>query len=363
VKISEIKADCYRIALPQVLSNSRHGLMPDFQLITVRIVDNEGAEGLGYTYTIGQGGVAIRAMIARDLSPALVGEDPRLIERLWERMWWRLHWVGRGGAASFAIAAVDVALWDLRARRLGEPLWRLLGGHDPEVEVYAGGIDLDFPLERLEQQTRDFLADGVKAIKMKVGRQSLAEDVERVGAIRELIGPNVALMVDANMGWRVDQAIAAARALRGYDLLWLEEPTIPDDVAGHARIAEQGGISIAAGENLHSVYEFQHYLAGRAVAFPQPDVANVGGITAWLKVAKLAEINNLPVTTHGVHDLHVHLLAAVPNASYLEIHGFGLERFMRSPLSFQDGRTRAPDRPGHGVELAWEALEEFWESP
>jgi L-alanine-DL-glutamate epimerase-like enolase superfamily enzyme len=362
VELTDISADCYRIPLPKVLSNSGHGKIPDFQLVTVRVRDGEGAEGIGYTYTIGQGGVAIQAMIARDLAPTLVGEDPRLIERLWDRMWWRLHWVGRGGAASFAIAAVDIALWDLKARRAGEPLWRVLGGHDPEIDVYFGGIDLDFPLEDLKQQTRDHLDAGFDAIKMKVGREVLREDVERVSAIRELIGPDMTLMVDANMGWQVDQAIFAARAFRDYDVYWLEEPTIPDDIAGCARIAAEGGLPIAAGENVHSVYEFQQLIDSGAVSFVQPDAATLGGITPWMKVAHLAEAHNLPVTTHGVHDLHVHLLAAIPNASYLELHGFGLERFMEASLSVQDGRTLPPDRPGHGVQFVWESLQPYREA-
>jgi L-alanine-DL-glutamate epimerase-like enolase superfamily enzyme len=361
VRIVEIEADCYRIPFARVLSSSRHGLIPDFQLITVRVRDESGNEGMGYTYTIGQGGVAIRSMISLDLAPVLVGEDSQLIEHLWDRMWWRLHWVGRGGAAAFAIAAVDTALWDLKAKRLNEPLWHVLGGYDREIDVYFGGIDFNFPLEQLKEQTRGYLDSGFNAVKMKVGRDVLSEDVERVVAIRELIGPEIALMVDANMGWRVDQAIAAAQAFRECNVLWLEEPTIPDDVAGYGRIAREGGVPIAVGENAHSVYEFQRLIESGAVSFVQPDVATLGGVTPWLKVAKLAELNNLPITTHGVHDLQVHLLAAIPNASYMEVHGFGLEKFMVNVLPIENGKTTPPDRPGHGVEWIWDRLEDYRE--
>jgi len=155
----------------------------------------------------------------------------------------------------------------------------------------------------------------------------------------------------------VDEAIRASRALADYDVYWLEEPTIPGDVAGHARIAREGALPIATGENLRSLCEFQRMIAAGGVSFPEPDVSNVGGITVWIKVAHLAQAHNLPVTSHGVHDLHVHLLAAVPNASYLEVHGFGLERFLRHPLQLEDGEAVAPERPGHGVELDWGALE------
>jgi L-alanine-DL-glutamate epimerase-like enolase superfamily enzyme len=243
------------------------------------------------------------------------------------------------------------------ARRGGLPLWRLLGGHDPNVVAYAGGIDLQFPLEALLRQTEDNLAKGFAAIKMKVGRDRLAEDVARVQAMRELLGPDRPLMVDANMRWSADQAIRAARAFAEHDVYWLEEPTIPDDVPGYARIVREGGLPVAAGENLHTLHEFQALIAAGGVTFPEPDLSNCGGVSVWLKVARLAEAANLPVTSHGVHDLHVHLLAAVPNASYLEVHGFGLERFMAEPLAIRDGKATAPERPGHGVELDWQALD------
>jgi L-alanine-DL-glutamate epimerase-like enolase superfamily enzyme len=194
---------------------------------------------------------------------------------------------------------------------------------------------------------------------MKIGRPSLRDYLARVAAMRELLGPDVPLMVDANMRWRVDEAIRASRALAAHDVYWLEEPTIPDDVAGHAKIAREGPLPIATGENFHSLHEFQQMIAAGGVAFPEPDLATCGGITVWLKVAHLAEASNLPVTSHGVHDLHVHLLAAVPNRSYLEVHGFGLERFIEQPLALADGFALAPERPGHGVSLDWAALERW----
>lgn len=357
MKIDSVQVDHFRIPLPVVLSDSTHGEMSHFGLITVRVDTDLGQRGMGYTYCVGDiGGDAIRSLIERELAPMLLGLDAGKIESIWDRMWWHIHFVGRGGIAAFAMSAVDIALWDLRARAAGEPLWRFLGGGNPAVPAYAGGIDLQFSLEELETQTRGFLGDGFRAIKMKIGRDVLAEDIERVSAMRDWLGPDIALMADANMRWSVEEAITAARALEACALTWLEEPTIPDDVDGHAQIAREGGIPIATGENLHTVYEFERMIADGGVAFPEPDVANIGGITPWLKVADAAQAAGLPVTTHGVHDLQVHLLAAVPNASYLEVHGFGLDRFMRDPLVIEDGMARAPDRPGHGVELDWESL-------
>ncbi len=357
MKITAIDSAVYRVPLDMPLSDSTHGEMSAFECITVRLTDDEGLEGLGYTYTPGTGGLAIHALIDSYLKPELLGQDPRRIEQLWWKMWWRIHYAGRGGGASFAISAIDIALWDLSGKRQREPLWRLLGGHSPRVKVYAGGIDLYFSLDTLREQTQRFLAAGYGAIKMKVGRPQLSEDLERVAAIRELIGPDVPLMVDANMGWSVDQAIKASRALADFDIYWLEEPTIPDDITGHVRIAKEGALPIATGENFHTFYEFQHFITAGAVSFPEPDLSNCGGISVWMKVARLAEAHNLPVTSHGVHDLHVHTLAAVSNASYLEGHGFGLEKYLTHPLRIENGEAIAPDRPGHGVAFHWDKLE------
>ena len=355
--IKEVRADHYCVPLPVALSDSTHGTIRSFELVTVRVRDDEGAEGTGYTYTVGAGGAAVHALVARDLAPVLVGRDAERIEGLWQTMWWALHYGGRGGAQSLAMSAVDIALWDLRARRQKAPLWQVLGGFDPRVPCYAGGIDLDFPLDALLRQTDENLARGFRAIKMKVGRPSLADDVVRVRAMRAHLGPEFPLMVDANMRWSVDEAIRAARALADSAPVWLEEPTIPDDVPGHVRIVREGGLPIAAGENLHTVYEFRQLIAAGGVTFPEPDVTNCGGVTAFMKVCHLAEAFNLPVTSHGAHDITVHLLAAVPNRSYLEAHGFGLDRFIAEPLRIEAGMAVAPDRPGHGVELDWKALE------
>jgi L-alanine-DL-glutamate epimerase-like enolase superfamily enzyme len=339
------------------LSDSTHGTMTHFELVTVRLRDEDGAEGVGYTYTTGAGGAAVHALIDQGLRDVVIGADGDLIEALWTKMWWRLHYGGRGGSVSLAVSAVDIALHDLLARRLNLPLWRLLGGFDAAVPCYAGGIDLEFTLDALLKQTDDNLRKGFRAIKMKVGHSRLSEDAERVKAMRSHLGPDFPLMVDANMRWTVDEAIRAARAFRDSNLIWLEEPTIPDDIAGHTRIVREGGVPIATGENLHTLHEFTQMIAAGGVTFPEPDVTNCGGITVFMKVAHLAEAYNLPVTSHGAHDLTVHLLAALPNRSYLEVHGFGLDRYIERPIVIRDGVALAPDTPGHGVAFDWKALE------
>lgn len=354
--IASLDTGYYRIPLPTPLSDSTHGTMRAFELITARVRDAEGAEGVGYTYTVGRNGGAVADILRRDVAEVVAGADADCIELLWDRLWWHLHYGGRGGAAVLAISAFDMALWDLKARRARLPLWKLLGGNDPRVPCYAGGIDLDLPLDDLLRQTDDNLNKGFRAIKMKVGRKLLSEDVERVAAMRRHLGDGFPLMADANMKWSADQAVRAARAFASYDLTWLEEPVVPEDVAGHARVVREGGVPVASGENLRSLWEFRQLITAAGVTYPEPDVTNCGGITAFMKIAHLAEAFNLPVTSHGAHDATVHLLAAVPNRSWLEAHGFGLDRYIAEPLRIEDGMALAPDRPGHGIAFDWNGL-------
>jgi L-alanine-DL-glutamate epimerase-like enolase superfamily enzyme len=332
--IKMVETGLYRIPLTVTLSDSTHGEIAAFELVTCRVRDSDGAEGTGYTYTVGRNGGAIADILRREIPDLIEGREADDTEAIWHHVWWGLHYGGRGGP----------------------PLFLLLGGFDVRVPCYAGGIDLDLSVEALLRQTDDNLAKGFRAIKMKVGRPDLASDVARVQAMRQHLGSGFPLMADANMKWTVEEAIRAARALQPLDLTWLEEPIIPDDIAGHARIMAAGGVPIAAGENLRSLWEFKNYIAAGAVSYPEPDVTNCGGVTAFMKIARLAEAFNLPVTSHGAHDITVHLLAACPNRSYLEAHGFGLDRYIEHPLVLDQGMALAPMRPGHGIAFDWKGL-------
>ncbi|MFL5148404.1 MAG: enolase C-terminal domain-like protein, partial [Microvirga sp.] len=192
--IRSIEPGFFRIPLPEVLTDSTHGEMSAFELNTVRVRDADGAEGVGYTYTVGRNGGAIDAVLRRELVEIMTGEEADHIERLWLKAWWALHYGGRGGPTVLALSAFDMALWDLKSRRAGLPLWNFLGGFDPRVPCYAGGIDLDLPLDALLRQTDGNLGKGFRAIKMKVGRKKLSEDVERVRAMREHLGADFPLM-------------------------------------------------------------------------------------------------------------------------------------------------------------------------
>ncbi len=356
-EIRSLESGLYNIPLDEVLSDSMHGEMRGFEIVTARVRDCDGAEGVGYTFTCGRNGGAIHDIISREISNLVLGKDASLIENLWEHLWWQLHYGGRGGPTVLALSAFDMALWDLKAKRAGEPLWRLLGGYDNRVPCYAGGIDLMLSPDELIDQTDGNLERGFKAIKMKVGRDRLSEDVEKVAAMRAHLGNEFPLMLDANMKYTADQAIRAARAFAPFDPVWLEEPISPEDIAGHVRVVREGGLPVAAGENLRTLWDFKNYIAAGAVTFPEPDVTNCGGITSFMKIARLAEAFNLPVTSHGAHDVTVHLLAAVPNRSYLEAHGFGLDNYIANSLVIEDGFALAPERPGHGIEFDWKGLE------
>ena len=354
--IKTIKTGHYRIPLPVALSDSTHGVMTAFEVITVRVTDADGQEGVGYTYTTGHNGGAVADLARREIPEIVEGCDAELIEQLWQKVWWGLHYGGRGGPTVLALSAFDMALWDLKAKRAGLPLWKLLGGHDPAVPCYAGGIDLDLSVDDLLAQTDGNLDKGFRAIKCKVGREKLSEDVARIEAMRRHLGDDFPLMVDANMKWTADEAIRRARAFRDFDLVWLEEPIIPDDVGGHVRVMQEGGVAIATGENFRTLWEFKQMIAAGGVSYPEPDVTNCGGVTPFMKICHLAEAFNLAVTSHGAHDVTVHLLAAVPNRFYLETHGFGLDRYIADPLEIRDGKAIAPERPGHGILFDWTGL-------
>jgi L-alanine-DL-glutamate epimerase-like enolase superfamily enzyme len=354
--IVDVDVALYRVPLPDALGDARHGLHTHFELPVVRVTLADGSVGVGYTYTGGKGGRAICSVIAHELAPFLLGKNASGVEGLWEQMQWHVHYVGRGGITGFAISAVDIALWDLRARKADEPLWRLLGGTSNSTRAYAGAVDLNFPRDKLLRNVASYIEAGFDAVKIKLGQPTLREDLVRIEAVRRLIGPEVTFMVDANMGWTPDQAIRAARQMTPYDILWLEEPTLPEDYAAHARIAQEGGIAVAAGENLHTVTEFRDVLAIGHLDFPQPDASNVGGITGWLKVAQLAYAHNRPVCTHGMQELHVSLMAAMPHARFMEMHSFGIDRWTSRPLVVRDGCVTAPDTPGIGVAFDWDRL-------
>lgn len=319
-----------------------------------RIRTEDGAEGLGFSYSKRAGGPGLYAH-ACEIAPELIGQDPSDTGRLWEKLAWAGASVGRGGLAVQAIAALDVALWDLKARRAGLSLSKLLGAYRDGVPCYntSGGF-LSSSLDEVIDNARKSLDSGIGGIKIKVGHPDSAVDIGRVEAVRAAIGPAVPLMVDANQQWTRAKALRIGRVFEAYELTWIEEPLDAQDAQGHAALAAALDTPIATGEMLTSVAEHALMISAGGADFIQPDAPRVGGITPFLKVLALAEQSRLSVAPHFAMELHVHLAAAYPHEVWVE-HFDWLEPLFNERLLVVDGKMIVPDRPGLGLTLSEQA--------
>lgn len=356
--ISTVDIKRFAVPLAEILVDAMHGEHTHFELITATVVDSDGVEGTGYSYTGGKGGHAIVAMLQHDLVPFLIGREADDIDALYDAMQTHVHYVARGGIASFAISTIDIALWDIRGKKSGQSLWQMAGGAGSTCRAYRGGIDLNFPLPKLLDSIRSYLDEGYNGVKIKIGQPNLKDDVARIAAVRELIGSDVTFMVDANYCYSVEQAIAAARAFEPYDIYWFEEPIIPDNYTGYAEIAKTTKIPLAMGENLHTEHEFGYAFQYSELSHIQPDSSNCGGITGWLRVAKMARDNGMPVSSHGMQELHVSLVSGQPNPGWIEAHSFPIDQYTHRPLVIVDHLAIAPDTPGTGVDFDWDKLQQ-----
>jgi len=320
------------------------------------VTDSDGASGTGYTYTIGAGGSSIVALLRDRLLPKLMGAEAEDLEHNWRDLKMSINALTIGPVASLALAAIDTALWDLRGRRTGLPLYRLAGGANERVPVYSteGGW-LQLSVEELCQNAAECQRQGFHGAKMKVGRPDWHEDKERLEAVRATVGPAWDIMVDANQAFRYDEALRRTEAFSGSKPAWLEEPLPADDIAGHARLARHTAIPIAVGESLYSTMHFREYLQQGACSVVQVDVARVGGITPWLKVAHLADCYNVAVAPHFLMEIHVSLACAVPNGARLE-HIPQLGSITANEVVIADGYAYPPAAPGIGLEWDWDKI-------
>jgi L-alanine-DL-glutamate epimerase-like enolase superfamily enzyme len=328
--------------------------MTEIAMLFAEIRTAGGHEGLGFSYAKRAGGPGQFAH-AREIAPALLGEDPSDIAKLWNKLCWAGASVGRSGLSTQAIGAFDVALYDLKAKRAGLSLAKLLGAHRDSVACYntSGGF-LHTPLDQLLVNAAASIERGIGGIKLKVGQPDRALDIERVAAVREHLGDHVALMVDANQQWDRPTAQRMCRVFESFNLVWIEEPLDAYDHEGHAALAAQFDTPIATGEMLTSVAEHGELIRHRAADYLMPDAPRVGGITPFLKIAAQAEHAGLMLAPHFAMELHVHLGAVYPTEPWVE-HFDWLEPLFNERLEIKAGRMLVPSRPGLGVSLSDQA--------
>jgi L-alanine-DL-glutamate epimerase-like enolase superfamily enzyme len=367
MKITQLESQLLRLPLTRPLSplreGERGGRIDHVFLLVVHIDTDAGHRGLGFAYTLSGGARALKAVADDDLAPLLAGEDPLDHERLAAKAYWRLQPVGRRGLVAQAYSAVDLALWDIKGKAAGLPLYKLLGGTRESAPAYgadAGWLWMS-PAEIIDA-ARAYLDLGLMGVKVRVGGDPQA-DAERLEQIREALGEDVWLAVDANQRYDYATALAMGTFFEeeiGAD--WFEEPISCEDVEGHARLAQRLDIPIAVGETLFGLDEFARYLERNAAGVLQPDVTRLGGLTAWLKVARLAEQHHRPLAPHLMPEVAVHLACGLPGVQIVEYMPWFFAAFVEPPALVK-GQIVPPKQPGLGLELNTEAVQKYAFAP
>jgi L-alanine-DL-glutamate epimerase-like enolase superfamily enzyme len=358
-RIAAVKVSLVFLPLATPISDAkvltgRQKPLTEVAFLFAEIESKEGQRGIGLSYSKRAGGPGLYAH-AKEIAPELIGEDPSDIARLWDKLVWAGASVGRSGLATQAIAAFDIALWDLKAKRANLPLAKLLGAHRDSVQCYntSGGY-LQAPIEQVLDNVTSSLAKGIGGIKIKVGQPDPMIDLKRVQAVRKHLGENVAFMVDANQQWDRPTAHRFGRILEQFNLVWIEEPLDAYDAEGHARLAAALDTPIATGEMLTSVAEHYELIRNDSVDFIQPDAPRVGGITPFLKILSLADQKGLRLAPHFAMEIHLHLAASYAREPWVE-HFEWLEPMFNERLQIKDGRMIVPNRPGLGISLSEQA--------
>ncbi len=365
MKITDIQLRQYRWERGTPIRNGMHTYTHS-GLNLLQIETDEGITGVGWAQkpqTLGMAKVA--EGLLEHFKPMLIGEDPFNYRRIWQALWLP-KLVGRRGITTRFISAIDIALWDLMGKATGKSVHKLLGAAHDRVPAYiAGGYyQEEKGLAGLAAEMEENLALGAKAVKMKIGGASIAEDVERVRVVRETVGPDVKLMVDANCAYSLREAIHIARKMEPYDIFWFEEPLPPDDYRGHTRLAQATAIPIATGENEYTRYGFRDLIANDAAAIYNADAQILGGITEFMNVAALAAAQDLHIAPHGDQEIHLHLVGAIPNGLIVEFYRETVDanrgRIFQEKLQLDDdGWLTIPERAGLGVTPNYEFLERF----
>ena len=357
--IRSITLSTLRLPLPAPISDAkvftgRQKPMTEVVFLIAEIETEQGFSGHGFSYSKRAGGPAQYAH-AREVAGAAIGEDPNDIAKLYTKLLWAGASVGRSGVATQALAAIDIALYDLKARRAGLPLAKLLGAHRDSVRTYntSGGF-LNASIQDVLSRASRSIEEGIGGVKIKVGLPDGEEDLGRVRAVREYLGDDIPLMVDANQQWDRTTALRMGRRLEEFDLTWIEEPLDAYDAEGHADLARALDTPIATGEMLASVAEHERLIAARACDILQPDAPRIGGITQFLRLMTLADQAGLDVAPHFAMEIHLHLAACYPRETWVE-HFDWLDPLFEERLETRDGRMLVPDRPGLGITFSGQA--------
>jgi len=361
MKITSLESILLHVPTRRLIADS-HNLVEKFEVVLVRIGTDEGVAGSGYTLTVGYGGSVICKAIDTHFKKAVIGQDPFDVKKIWHDMYWgETHWVGRAGVTTMAMAAVDIAIWDIMAKACEKPLWKLLGGFCAQVPAYnTDGGWLSWSEEELIRDMSRMIEEGFKGVKMKVGQKDSRQDLKRVEAVRKSLGDEVTLMVDVNQKWDLHTAMAVGRKLEAFDIFWLEEPLHPDDISGHAKLARELNTPIALGEHVYTKYAFRDYIQAGGAEIIQVDVARIGGVTEFMTVAALADSFNLKISPHAgdLMQVHQHLVCAAPNALFLEYIPWALDLFV-NPVTVRDGFLQAPEVPGAATDIKPEMIAKF----
>jgi L-alanine-DL-glutamate epimerase-like enolase superfamily enzyme len=355
VKITRCETEVLRVPLGQRPPSDSQVQVSEVEFLTVRLDTDEGISGWGFNWNYTKGTRAVKVLIDDAYAPALVGRDPMRHREVCRDLFYATHFIGRVGVAQVALCAVELAMWDIRLKAAGQPLWRYLGPARERVKAYnTDGGWLAWSVDELVRDMTRLVERGFDAVKMKLGRPDPRDDFERVKAVRKALGPKVRLMTDVNTVWDLATATYWGRKLEELDVAWLEEPLHPFDRKGHAELARALDLPIAVGETIYSRWDFREYIESGGVDVVQADVTKLSGIDEWLDVAALARAHNLPVVPHTnvQQKLHVQLAAATPNAPMVEYCYESINDIWEEPVVVRDGHYSLPERPGLGCEIA-----------
>jgi L-alanine-DL-glutamate epimerase-like enolase superfamily enzyme len=356
MKIDDIRTRWLRLPLSPPIADATH-VLEYLDLIVVEI-HSVGIWGVSYMLSFDYAPVLLKGIVDHELRRRLIGMPADDIRAVYEQARAATEYIGPEGLASWGIAAIDTALWDLLARRLNIPVSMLFGRHARQVPVYGSGGWLNYSDEQLADEVTRYVARGFAGVKIKIGARSEDRDIERVQAVRQAIGADRILMVDANQGLTIDRARRFARRMEDCRLTWFEEPFPKQDLESYVRLAAFTEIPLAAGEREYGVAPFRRLMEAGAVDVVQPDLMRAGGVTAWRGIAELSGAFQRRLAPHFYKEYDVHLAAAVPNLVAIESFDW-LDPLIEHPLEVADGMATVPERPGFGVEFRPEAIQEF----